>query len=107
MALRPQAGAIIQTCEKVLDTVGKGKDAKEYADHDTVQIANKIIESAQAANKGDEVLAAIKLNDRFVTWTSLLAAMRTVYNSLPVEAGESGVFASPGSGGGGEGGWMK
>jgi hypothetical protein len=98
MGLRQQADAIIQTCEKVLDTVGKGKDAKEYADHDTVQIANKIIESAQAASKGDEVLAAIKLNERFVTWTSLLAAMRTVYNSLPMESGESAVYASRGGG---------
>jgi hypothetical protein len=85
MALRQQALAIIETCEKVLDTVGKGKDAKEYADHDTVELANKIIEKAKEANKSDEVLGAVKLNDRFVTWPSLLAAMRTVYHSLPVE----------------------
>jgi hypothetical protein len=85
MALRQQVQGIIETCEKVLDTVGKGKDAMEYADNETVTLANKIIETAQAANKNDAVLGAVKLNARFVTWTSLLAAMRTVYHSIPIE----------------------
>ncbi len=83
MALRKQVLAIIESCEKVLDTVGKGKDAKEHVDAPTVGLANKMIQQAQAENKDDAVLGAVNLGENWVTWTTLLAAMRTVYNSLP------------------------
>jgi hypothetical protein len=87
MALRDQVYGLIETCEKVLDTVAKGKeaDANKHADGATVQLANKMIQLAQATNANDEVLGAVKLPDNWVPWTALLAAMRTVYQSLPQE----------------------
>jgi len=85
MALKQQTVGIIETCEKALETIAKGKDASPHADNTTVQIANKIIETAQAAYSKDEVLAAVKLPSPWVPWTSLLGAMRTVFHSLPDE----------------------
>lgn len=85
MALKQQAVAIIETCEKALETIAKGKEANVHADNTSVQIATKIIETAQAANSTDAVLAAVKLPSPWVPWTALLGAMRTVYHSLPEE----------------------
>ena len=42
-----------------------------------------MIQQAQAENKDDAVLGAVKLGDGWVTWTTLLVAMRAVYSSLP------------------------
>ena len=85
MGLREQVFGMIEACEKVLETVAKGKEAEanQHADNQTIQIASKIIRQAQDENKNDAVLAAVKLTNMYVTWTSLLAAMRVVYNSLP------------------------
>jgi hypothetical protein len=83
MALRQQVLGIIQACEKVLDTIGKGKDAEKYTDNVIMQLANKMIEQAQAENKNDAVLGAVKLGDRMVSWTQLLTVMQVVYSSLP------------------------
>jgi hypothetical protein len=61
MALRQQVLGMVEACETVLDTVEKGKDAKEHADNQTVQPANKMIEQAHAENGNDAALGAVKL----------------------------------------------
>ena len=63
--------------------LGKRKDAKEHADNPVVELANKMIQQAQAENKDDAVLGAVNLGGPMVAWTTLLVVMRTVYNSLP------------------------
>jgi hypothetical protein len=76
---RRQVAGIIGTCKTVI-AAGKGKELPPV-DASVSTIAAVILEQVKAEYPNDKVLESLKLEQN-ISWTSLLAAMQTVYGAL-------------------------
>jgi hypothetical protein len=83
-SLRQQVAGMIETCKTVL---ARGKELPGV-DATTARIAITILAEAKAQNPDDKVLNAVALPEEqglyLWNWTSILSAMETVQNSLPL-----------------------
>lgn len=79
--LRQQVLGLIESCKTVI-AAPKGKDL-ELVDASTVHLAIAMIEQAKVQVPNNKVLEAVKF-EGYVKWPTLLAAMQTVYHSLPL-----------------------
>ena len=78
--LRAQVRGLIETCETVMSAKGKQLPP---VDETTLGIAQAILSEAKAQVPGDKVLAGVTIALP-VSWTSLLAAMQLVQETLPL-----------------------